>query len=90
MILRTKTTRKNPNWGKELLSRLEAIRSRETAIGLPVGKGLDVPHYTSKRADGSTVAGPSILEVGMWANFETENSPARPFMDNAIPAIVSA
>lgn len=90
MIIRVKATRINPKWDNRLLARLEKIRSKEAAVGFPKGKGLDAPHYTSKRADGSTVAGPSIMDTAIWGNFGTDDSPPRPFMDKATPAIASA
>lgn len=84
------TKRKNSGWSKELLERLKNIQSHEAAVGFPAGKDLDVPHYTSKRADGSTVAGPSILEAAIFNNFGTKDIPSRPFMDKATPAIAAA
>lgn len=87
MIMRSKTTQKNPGWAGRILEALEDADRYECAIGFPKGVGLETPHYSQKRADGGTVAGPSIIDIAIWNNFGTATIPARPFMDYAAHAI---
>lgn len=72
MIMSASFSQKNAGWAGRILNTLGDADRYEVAVGFPAGKGLETPHYTSIRADGTTVAGPSIMDVAIWNNYGAE------------------
>lgn len=62
----------NPDWLDKVMAKAVKLADIEAAAGFPSGqKELDTPHYDN---------GASIIDVAIWNNYGTYNSPARDFM----------
>lgn len=62
----------NPDWLDKVMAKAVKLTEIEAAAGFPAGqKGLNTPHYDN---------GASIIDVAIWNNYGTYNSPARDFM----------
>lgn len=62
----------NPDWLDKVMAKAVKLTEIEAAAGFPSGqKELNTPHYDN---------GASIIDVALWNNYGTYNSPARDFM----------
>lgn len=66
---------KNPDWLDKVMAKSLKLTEVEAAAGFPVNdKSLNTPHYEN---------GASLIDVAIWNNYGTYNSPQRDFMTPA-------